>query len=160
MLCRRVGGVSGAVLSQDGVYRYWLTRDGHGFPLLWLLLNPSTADAERDDPTVLKMRHFSGLLAFSAMNMYALRATDPRELWKHADPVGPDNDHYLDWVLSRSPVVICAWGTNAKSERVAEVLAIARRHGCKLFCLGVNKGGSPKHPLYLKNDTQFKEYSP
>lgn len=149
-----------AVLSQCESYRYWLGRPGIGVPLLWVMLNPSYADASIDDRTIRRIRGFSGTLPFAVINLYGYRATKPEDMWAAADPVGPDNDHYTDWCLRASPVVVCAWGANAKPDRVARFLELARRHDCVLLCLGLTKDGAPRHPLYILADTPFTEFKP
>lgn len=149
-----------AVISDCGAYRYWLGRPGRGAPLVWCMLNPSTADATIDDPTIKRVRSFSKGMAFSVINLNAYRATDPAELGTVADPIGPHNDHYIAWCLKVAPVVVCAWGANATHEREVAFIEMALAAGCKMVCLGLNKDGSPKHPLYVKGSTPFVEYSP
>lgn len=150
------GGVERyAEISEDGRYRYVLGRQWGGGPLVtFVMLNPSTADAERDDPTIRRCMGFArswGAGAMHAVNLYALRSPDPRALWFHEDPVGPDNDRHLAQHahLARrdSAPLVAAWGAHARPDRVAAVLAIAGMD--RLSCLGVTKDGAPRHPLYL-----------
>jgi len=159
-----------AILSADGVYRYALTRSDHDDApwlavhepvLLWIMLNPSTADASVDDPTIRRVRAFTRRLGFSQLmvvNLYALRSTDPRGLRVADDPVGPENDRAIaiaafTAVCDDAPI-IAAWGANARPERVAQVLAIPHV-APRLHCLGVTASGAPRHPLYLRGDASL-----
>lgn len=151
-----------AKISDDGLYRYGLVRrwDPHESPFAtFIMLNPSTADAERDDRTIRRCMGFArawGMGGLHVLNLYAYRSTDPDLLWTVDDPVGPENDHHLTkhalaHANSGWPMV-AGWGVNAKPDRVAEVLALpGMRHALK--ALGVTKSGAPRHPLYMPGDT-------
>lgn len=148
-----------ALLSDDGAYRYWLSRswDDAVWNLGFVMLNPSTADAAVDDPTIVRCAGFARRLGYggiTVLNLYAYRATQPADLWKAADPVGPDNDRHLALMLAgraeAGSDVIAAWGANAKPDRVAEVLALPGAE--RMQCLGHTKHGAPRHPLYLPSD--------
>lgn len=166
----------GAVLSECGRYRYRLTRswllERDRLPLLlpFVMLNPSTADAEKDDPTIRKCVGFARRLGFEGIavyNLYAYRATKPVDLWLGPyDIVGPDNDRRLRnlflWAsgmaqMGKPVPVIAAWGTHARDDRVREVLkmpgALSRLH-----VLGLSKHGAPRHPLYLRSDSQLTPF--
>lgn len=159
-----------AVISECGRYRYQLKRRSSvenpiaGFAV-FCMLNPSTADADVDDPTIRRCRAFAhrwdcaGLLV---VNLYALRATDPRELRRagYAAAVGPENDDWLRDAASRARDVVCAWGTNADLERVRQAVAIFRGAGARLWCLGTTKDGHPRHPLYVRGDAKAIEWTP
>lgn len=155
-----------AIISDCGLYRYLLTRET-GLLLaekpgaLFVMLNPSTADATLDDPTIRRCRVFAqawGCAGLAVANLYAYRATDPRELWQCADPVGPENDSRLAALATEFGDIVCAWGKHAKPERVAAVVGILQRAGARLWCLGTNKDGSPRHPLYIKQDQPLIEW--
>jgi hypothetical protein len=143
-----------ALISDCGRYRYSLGRRwGHGLTVAFICLNPSTADSDTDDPTVRRMRGFAKAWGYGGLvvaNAYAWRATDPRELWKLPDPVGPDNDRHLTSIAAGCSLLVAAWGANAKPDRIAEVLALPGMD--RLTALAVTKGGQPKHPLYLRGD--------
>ena len=152
--------IASAVLSPCGRYRYRLSRawDYDRPPATFLMLNPSTADANQDDPTIRRCTGFAktwGLGGIVVVNLYALRSTDPAGLWADGiDPVGPLNDRWLataatDAALADSPL-IAAWGANARHSRVEAVLDLA--HMDRLHALGVTKAGQPRHPLYLRAD--------
>lgn len=155
------GIARGAYLSEDGRYRYELTRTwGDGDRLLWIMLNPSTADACVDDPTIRRVIGFSRSWGFSGAivaNLFAARATIPAALRGFDDPVGPANDAMLAKLAKRSPFAVCAWGAWAGIKgRDREVLALLRSVGCLARCLGTTKGGAPKHPLYLAATTPLE----
>ena len=151
-----------ARLSDDGVYRYTLGRRwsaGDDGTAVFVMLNPSTADASVDDPTIRRCIGFAKALGCGGLhvvNLYAYRATKPADLWSAADPIGPENDEVLrDAFLTAygegSPV-IAAWGANAEPLRAEFVGTVARAAGVSLSALGVTKAGAPRHPLYLRAD--------
>lgn len=153
------GGVlAGATLSPCGTYRYTLSRiwDASLPAALFIMLNPSTADASVDDPTIRRCRSFAtreGCGALTVVNLFALRATDPGELTTHPDPVGPDNDTHIALALGKQPeVVIAAWGAlpfaRARAAAVTSILAPT----WQVNCLGTTKSGDPRHPLYVRGD--------
>ena len=155
-----------AVISDCGKYRYSLSRNlagGDGNTCLFIMLNPSTADATVDDRTIGRCKEFAkreGSSELVVANLYAFRATDPSELWACDDPVGIENDEYLSKLLKEHRSAICGWGTNAKSDRVHEFLRLLWPTGADLYCLGTTKHGAPKHPLYLRGDTPLIRYEP
>lgn len=151
-----------AVISDCGRYRYMLTRGTGPRRLVFIMLNPSTADAETDDPTIRRCTGFAATLGYTGiivLNLYAFRATQPAALWSQSDPVGPSNDMYLP-ALAGDDTIVCAWGANAKPDRVAHVAALLREAGARLMCLGTTKSGAPRHPLYVRGDQPLTEWSP
>lgn len=146
---------SRAVYSECELYRYSLTRvwDASGERALFIMLNPSTATEVQNDPTVERCERRSRALGFGAfrvLNIFAYRATDPRDMKRADDPVGPDNDAALLDGLAWGDRVVCAWGTHgAHQGRGAAVEALLRRTGRELLHLGLSKAGHPKHPLYI-----------
>ena len=157
-----------AIISPCGAYRYLLKRQAESMaPMkstaLFIMLNPSIADATLDDPTVRRCRGFAKLWdcnGLAVANLYALRSTNPAALWAHHDPVGPDNDDYL-WIIAREcGDVVCAWGSNAKPQRAARVARILIDAGARLWCLGTTKDGSPRHPLYVRADQPLIRWTP
>jgi len=140
-----------ALFSPCGRFRYLLSRrwdTGRG-TVLWIMLNPSTADAERDDPTIRRCIGFSRLWGFGAMeavNLFALRATDPRELGRADDPVGPLNDRHIADAAAGAAAVIAAWGAHPlAASRTGEVRPLLPG---SVRCLGRTASGAPRHPLY------------
>lgn len=151
----------GARLSACGRYRYWLSRewDATRAVLVWVMLNPSTADAEHDDATIRKVIGFAKAWGYGSVlvvNLFAYRSTEPEGLRKVADPIGPDNDALLAALGARRPHVICAWGTNADPARAL----VVRRYfeGATLQCLGKTKDGQPRHPLYVPYVTERQSF--
>ena len=154
-----------ALISPCKAYRYWLSRDlaselsasklAEKSAALFVMLNPSTANAEIDDPTIRRCRGFAKRWKCNGLivaNLYALRATDPKQLWKSDDPVGKDNDYWLRKLSSQYLDVICGWGDNAKKDRVETFKLMMDKIGARLWCLGMTRSGAPMHPLYIKSD--------
>lgn len=148
-----------AVLSPCRTYRYALERRWGGGPfVLFVGLNPSTADESADDPTIRRCIGFARAWGFGGLlmgNLFAYRATDPRDLVAAADPVGPDADVWLTTMAMRSGLVIAAWGAHAMAKRRAPdaLAALGEVHA-----LGATKDGSPRHPLYMRADSQPKPW--
>jgi hypothetical protein len=151
-------GSDTALLSACGTYRYELTRGPLNRPAVFVMLNPSTADAAIDDPTIRRCRGFArawGCGGLVVVNAFALRATNPAALRTHPDPVGPYNDTVLATlgIREHGPVVV-AWGVHATlHDRDKRVLALLRGAGVEPMCLGVTKDGHPRHPLYVRGAT-------
>jgi hypothetical protein len=150
------GTTGSAVFSDDGTYRYRLTRTwGYsGRHAVWIMLNPSTAEALADDPTIRRCTGFSkawGLDGLVVVNLFALRATDPRELARHPDPVGPENDRFIQQAIGPCRVVVAAWGASRLAARRGALLRWALTRSCDdVLCLGVAKDGEPRHPLFVR----------
>lgn len=152
---------STAVLSPCGTWRYRLTRRwADGGVVLWVMLNPSTADADQDDPTIRRCVGFArawGYGAIEVVNLYALRTAYPVRLLDHPDPVGPDGDAHLSEAFAGRPgLVVAAWGGGARrvgrrrgARRDERVRVMAGEAGLALHCLGTTRAGAPRHPLYV-----------
>lgn len=155
---------SDAVLSADGAYRYELRRTWAEEipPVLWVMLNPSTADATDDDPTIRRCAGLSKRWGYGGIivrNLFALRATHPAVLLGHPDPVGPDNDLWLTDDLLDHEKIICAWGVTGKiHDRAPAVVKMFRAAGVDLWALGFTMAGSPKHPLFVPNVTELEQW--
>lgn len=167
MLPGMVDTSSDAVVSDDGLYRYELERwwgDGPG--VLWVMLNPSTADATQDDPTIRRCRSFTkawGHSGFGVVNLFALRATKPTHLLDHPDPIGPRNEYFIRrWLTwNRCALVIAAWGAwkvPKLPDRDRALAATAEEAGRPLWCLGKTKSGDPRHPLYVRADQEIQPW--
>jgi len=146
---------STAIYSPCERYRYALTRvwDKGGDKVLFVMLNPSTATEVQNDPTVERCERRSRALGFGSFrvcNIFAWRATDPRDMRAQPDPVGPGNDAAISLGCDWADTIICAWGTHgAHLERGAKVEHLMRATGQPLLHLGLSKAGHPKHPLYI-----------
>ncbi|NHB75679.1 DUF1643 domain-containing protein [Rhodobacter calidifons] len=148
---------SEAVYSDCERYRYLLTRTwGSGPRALFVMLNPSTATEVQNDPTVERCQRRAAALGFGSFrvtNIFAFRATDPREMRAQDDPVGPDNDAAILDSLPGAKLILCAWGNHGLHlDRGARVGALLRQSGAALFHLGLTGQGQPRHPLYVAYD--------
>jgi hypothetical protein len=151
-----------AEFSADRRYRWWLSRewDEGGTWCAFIGLNPSTADENADDPTIRRCINFArswGHNGLLMLNLYAYRATDPREMWDAQNKgisISGVQNYFSDLILrptTQFPQVsrlIAAWGTGG-GERGKEFGIAARMVGVKLDCLMKTKHGHPQHPLYL-----------
>lgn len=154
-----------AEMSEDGLYRYWLSRrlSMGERTVLFVGLNPSTADAALDDPTIRRCVGFARAWGFDWLlmgNLYAYRSTDPKPLKDLVTcPVGPKNEESLRSMASRADRIVAAWGSNPLNAD-AQILADWIMSLPRTRCLGQNKNGTPKHPLYLPKDTDLAALSP
>jgi hypothetical protein len=145
-----------AVIDDTGKYRYTLTRTWYryGPRVTFVMLNPSTADETKDDPTIRKCIGFAKKWDYGSIevvNMYAWRATSPKDLDGVEHPVGKENDSYIRTAIQRSSCVVAAWGADGTGPiRLREMLSLIGN----AFCLGRTKNGSPRHPLYLGYDVK------
>ena len=163
-----------AVISECGTYRYLLRRTwDHERPrALFVMLNPSTADADNDDPTIrscIRLCRSWNYGSFEVVNLFAFRSTDPDALLDAADPVGPRNWGIIEAAANRCDMIICAWGAHKAatyvtsddhpwSHAVFERLQMVLRPA--IFCLGTTKSGAPKHPLYIATGTPLVRFDP
>jgi hypothetical protein len=149
--------------SEDGKFRYVLTRDlgGTGKPLVFCMLNPSTADATQDDPTIRRCIGFArreNASMLVVVNLYAYRATQPAQLANDGWQVGEMNDRVLKWAAGDNQEIVCAWGAHGQRARVAAVCTILRSEGARLRCFGHTQHGAPRHPLYIRGDAPLVPY--
>ena len=152
-----------AVISYCGQYRYRLTREwGKGPRLPFCMLNPSTADAEQDDPTIRRCIGFAkreGYGGIIVVNLYAYRSTSPKDMQAAPFPFGPDNhSHLLDIAQAAyfaDVPIVCAWGANDSGDTVK---GIFRDAGVRMVCFGRTKDGSPRHPLYVRSDQPLEDF--
>jgi len=153
-----------AEISDCGLYRYRLGRRwGDGKALAFVMLNPSTADAHQDDPTIRRCIGFARSHRFDAIdvvNLFAYRATKPSELKRAGYLVGPENDLHIAMAARAAGAVCVAWGANgSKTGRAGEVLMLLMRNGVVPQCLAVTRGGMPQHPLFAPSVLEMKPYN-
>jgi hypothetical protein len=154
-------GSKGAVI--DGRYRYnlWRSWDERNLSrVLFIGLNPSTADAVADDPTIRRCVRFARDWGYGGMwmaNLYALRATLPARLVDADDPVGPLNDQWLRVLAELAELTVAAWGAwpGPDLHRPAAVMDLVGG----LHVLGLTKHGEPRHPLYMRADVEPVRWS-
>lgn len=150
---------SGALISECGKYRYrlWRLWNADQPVMVWVMLNPSTADAATDDPTIRKCIGFAKTHGFGGIivvNLFAWRATDPKELSTVPDPIGPENDQHILWAC-RAPLirqVVAGWGADRFAQKRARAVRVLIQGatGLRLQCFRKSeKTGAPWHPLYL-----------
>lgn len=156
---------TGADMSVDGKYRYRLWRWWGKPPyVLWIMLNPSTADDVVDDPTIRRCVGFTkawGMGGIEVVNIFALRATDPGELKAADDPIGPRNDEIIgDGLNGPASHRVAAWGVagGKLAERRAEEIQKRFRFAFPIDCLGMTRSGAPRHPLYLPKTAQIEQW--
>jgi len=148
----------------EGPYRYELRRRwADGPAVLFVGLNPSTADGDHDDPTVRRCIRFASRLGCGELligNLYGWRATDPRALRGVDDPVGPANDEHLVAMAGRSRYVLAAWGATEGPlmGRPWEVSRLLCEITSAVFCLGTTRYGHPRHPVRLRADAPLEVY--
>lgn len=158
--------IAGAYISTCKRYRYSLWRSWASKKktkdCCFIMLNPSTADGQQDDPTVRRCINFAqrwrctGLII---VNLFALRSTDPTKLRVARDPVGPENDVVLLTTARSASIVICAWGNygswNARDQRVITLL---RNNEITAYALSITKQGQPQHPLFAPRSIKLKPF--
>lgn len=152
---------NGATFSPCRSYRYELHRIwdlGKGI-VMFIGLNPSTANEATNDPTIKRVEGMVrcwGYGGFYMMNLFAIVSADPKVLKTHPNPLG-DNDGWIEKIAAKCCMVVFAWGNfkeaRERSKKVIEMFPDAH-------ALFINKNGSPKHPLYCRKDTQPVKYKP
>ncbi len=152
-----------AVISACGRFRYLLTRQVGPGPrtTTFIMLNPSTADATNDDPTIRRCIGFArswGCGRLAVLNLFAVRATDPADMKRADDPVGPENRGWFERTLQthRDGPVVCAWGVHGEHRgQDLTVLGWLEGYDVEPLTLGITRDGHPKHPLYLPKGAEL-----
>ncbi len=149
-----VRSAAGARFSSCRRWRTLLWRRWSAGPAAnFVMLNPSTADEVRLDPSCTRARRYAEAWGYGALivtNVFAWRATDPARLKAIADPVGHGNDRAILAAAREAGLVLCAWGNHAAlRERGVEVASMLRQAGARLHALRITAAGAPSHPLYL-----------
>ena len=155
------GCLSQVWYSQCGLYRFGLSRvwDDTKPALLFVMLNPSTADEYRNDPTVARCETRARAMEFGGVmvaNLFAFRATRPQDLKQAHEPVGDRNDAVLAHWSARAGMTIAAWGVHGG--HLGRGSAVARGWNRPLHHLGLTKQGHPRHPLYVPFATEPQEW--
>lgn len=144
-------------------YRLWRHWDAAKPAANFLMLNPSTADELKLDPTCSRARDYAERWGYGALvvtNVFAWRATDPAAMKAVADPVGLENDAAIVQAARTASLIVCAWGNHgAHLERSARVVSLLKRAGVRLHALRVNGSGEPAHPLYLKGNLRPRRWA-
>lgn len=158
----------GAVFGDDPVsederayrYRLWRAWDAAKPTVAFIMLNPSTADETTDDPTLRRCIGYARGWGYGHLvvgNLFAVRETDPANLWDYFDPVGPENDEHLRDICADADRVVAAWGAHGhlgeRGRRVAAMLDV------DLYALDTTKDGQPTHPLYQPADAEPTKFS-
>jgi hypothetical protein len=150
----------------DGPYRYRLWRGPESAPngrVLFVMLNPSTADATLDDQTIRRCRYFTrreGFDRLDVVNLFGLRSRDPQALRYHDDPIGPNNDWHIRDAAAVADLIVVAWGGSIPRglrARPYEVLDALRKIG-DVWCLGHTERLAPCHPSRLPNAAPLVPY--
>ena len=159
-------GVATATFDATRAFRYRLSRtwDASGPGVAFVMLNPSTADADTLDPTVRRCVGFARTWGFGSLevvNLFAFRATDPRDLLRAAAPVGAANDRAIVDAVSAADRVVVAWGARGSHrDRAAEVAVLLEAAMVRPMALGTTRHGQPRHPLYLRADRRPEAWTP
>lgn len=153
--------IKGAAISECGNYRFELFRVwAEALPIMGIvMLNPSTADVKKDDPTIKKCINIAmnnGFGSIFVYNLYPLRATNPKQLGTHPKPHDNRNYKIVTDGLAKCDEVVFAWGA---SKFAKDILFNPKHIYPNAKCLHINKDGSPKHPLYCKNETKLIRYN-
>ena len=145
-----------AIFSECRQYRYALVRtwDESKPNAMFVGLNPSTADEVNDDPTIRRCINFAkswGYGGLYMLNLFAYRATDPSDMFAALDPIGPQNDTWLEDFAKKSDIVVAAWGNNGVYLNRSKVVSSRIK---SFSCLKINKTGEPAHPLYQSSNAK------
>jgi hypothetical protein len=160
--------IRSAVITPKGRFRYQLKRSGicdSTNTMVFIMLNPSTADGREDDPTIRRCMHYAkreGCGRLTVVNLFAARSTNPDLLDCFIDPIGSENDRYIREALEEADIRVAAWGawhdTGGLMQRRLRAAAEAFCYW-DFVCLGKSRSGQPAHPLYKRNDQPFTPWS-
>ena len=135
-------------------YKLWRIWNPEKPYCLFLMLNPSTADETKNDPTVERCQRFAHAWRYGGLhvcNIFAFRATEPKDMKAFNDPVGPGNDEAIIEIAKNAGIVVCAWGNNGKHlNRSSQVVEMLKANGIDIHYLKLTGHNEPGHPLYLK----------
>jgi len=152
-----------AKLSLDEKHRYYLFRRFDDGPILaWVMLNPSSADAENDDPTIRRCISFAkreGYGAIEVYNLFTQRTSDPSEVDYENINEEDQRNQFNEMMFTQAKSIVVAWGNVAKKNMQKSEMARALSGNTNLLCLGTTKSGQPRHPLYVRADQPFEQYA-
>ncbi len=155
---------TGAVFSKSRSHRYALYRYYHGDRyVMFVCLNPSTATETKNDPTVRRCIGYAHQWGFGGVvvcNIFAYRATDPKDMESHDFPIEEEceaNDYWINWFAKGASRIVCSWGNHGQYLDQGEAIH-SLIYDYRPFCFGVTKAGHPKHPLYLASDCKLERY--
>ncbi|MAM05239.1 MAG: hypothetical protein CMD06_04690 [Flavobacteriales bacterium] len=146
-----------ALFSKDQKYRYLLERTWNNSKkkLLFIMLNPSSADSKKDDPTIRRLISFSkkwGYGGFKVCNLYSYVTSSPSTLYSSSNILGYKNKSYIKKQIKNSDCIVYAWGnTEAEPHWLKKIVKTS-------YCIGINKNGTPKHPLYINSNAKLLNY--
>ena len=153
---------SGATIAGNYRYLFWREWDSNSKTVSFIMLNPSRADAENNDPTITRCINFAkawGYGRLEVVNLFAYRIPHPSLLRQVAEPIGMDNDHYILESVRRSDRVILAWGNHGMwRKQDLYTLDLLKNHN-HLYSLGITKRGCPRHPLYLRSTIKPRTFN-
>lgn len=160
---RKMGRETGAIFSPDRIYRYLLWRQwGEGASMVAFIgLNPSTADEVQNDPTVTRCINYAKDWGYDGMymlNIFAYRATDPKEMMRYLAPIGLRNKHWLFKTRSMVSFAVACWGDHGRFRKQGRLVKALLQQVGPLHCFGRTKFGEPRHPLYLRRDRGLELY--
>ncbi|SFV31428.1 hypothetical protein SAMN05216456_1338 [Devosia crocina] len=146
-----------ATFSPCRTWRYRLERRwGDGAQVAFIMLNPSTADEENNDPTIRRCISYAKHWGFGGLligNIFAFRSTDPKGLYSAPDPIGPENDDWLDTIANQAAAIVCGWGVHGAYQARGRAVLDRLSHR-KPMALKLTADGHPGHPLYLRKDLE------
>ncbi len=161
-----IASEDGAIFSHCRQYRYglWRTWDAGIKKALFVGLNPSSADENRNDPTIRRLIGFSrswGYGGIMAGNLFGWRTPFPKQLWGVNHPIGAQNDQWLKWMGRHAGIILACWGNGGagvdKTAYARRISIVRHLLPAPLYCLGLTKQGQPRHPLYLKKETLLEK---
>ncbi|MBM0065923.1 DUF1643 domain-containing protein [Alkalicoccobacillus gibsonii] len=147
-----------AILDPTGTYRYLLSRvwKNNTGKVVFVMLNPSTADGTEDDPTIRRCVGFAkywGYGGLEVVNLFALRSTKPEHVFVHPEPVGTENDAAILAAVHGTDLIVAAWGTMGnRMQRDRAVLELLKEK--EVYCLATTRDGHPRHPLYVRREQE------
>ena len=152
----------GAVITGDYRYLLWREWNTQGKTVSFIMLNPSRADAETNDPTITRCINFAqswGYGRLEVVNLFAYRTPDPSLLKQAIEPIGRDNHSFILESVEKSSRVILAWGNHGTWQQQDLFILELLKNYNHLYCFGTTKKGCPRHPLYLRSSIKPQRWN-